>query len=93
VVGLLRNCATTPITVQAARLLNQVGESHVAAAGRFMVAPPPPAQPGIALPEGRLAGAQPLPGQVPIAPTPGSQPARWCWSCAPAGQGSSVWTP
>jgi hypothetical protein len=70
VVGLLRNCATAPITVQAARLLNQVGEGHTAATGRFLVAPVPPAQPGIVLPAGELARAQPLPGQVTIAPTP-----------------------
>jgi hypothetical protein len=70
VVGLLRNCATAPLTVQAARLLNQVGEGHTAVAGRFVVTPVPPAQPGSALPERQLVGAQPLPGQVTIAPTP-----------------------
>jgi hypothetical protein len=72
VVGLLRNCATASITVQAARLLSQDGEGHTAAAGRFVVAPVPPAQPGIVIPAGQLARAQPLPGQVTIAPTPGS---------------------
>jgi hypothetical protein len=75
VVGLLRNCATAPITVQAARLLNQVGQGHTAIAGRFVVAPVPPAQPGIALPVGQLSGAQPLPGQVAVAPTP-ARPTR-----------------
>jgi hypothetical protein len=72
VVGLLRNCATASITVQAARLLNQDGEGHTAAAGRFVVAAVPPAQPGIVLSAGQLARAQPLPGQVTIAPTPES---------------------
>jgi hypothetical protein len=56
--------------VQAARLLNQVGQGHTAIADRFVVAPVPPAQPGIALAQGQLAGAQPLPGQVAIQPTP-----------------------
>jgi hypothetical protein len=70
VVGLLRNCATTPITVDAARLLNQVGEGHTATASRFLVAAVPRAQPGIVVPAGELARSQPLPGQVTIAPTP-----------------------
>jgi hypothetical protein len=70
VVGLLRNCATTPITVQAAGLLNQVGEGHTATTGRFVVATAPPAQPGVALPAGQLAGTLPLPSQATIAPTP-----------------------
>jgi hypothetical protein len=72
VVGLLRNCATSPLSLHAARLLSQVGEGHTAAAGRFVVAAVPPAQPGIVLSAGQLARAQPLPGQVTIAPTPGS---------------------
>jgi hypothetical protein len=37
-----------------------------------VVSPVPPAQPGIVIPAGQLAGAEPLPGQVAIAPTPGS---------------------
>jgi hypothetical protein len=69
VVGLLRNCATASITLQAAWLLNQDGEGHTAATSRFVVAPVPPAQPGIVLPAGQLARAQPLPGQVTIEPT------------------------
>jgi hypothetical protein len=75
VVGLLRNCATAPITVEAARLLNQVGQGHTAIASRFVVAPVPPAQPGSALAQRHLAGAHPLPGQVTIAPTP-ARPTR-----------------
>jgi hypothetical protein len=71
VVGLLRNCATSPVSIHAARLLNQVGEGHTAPASRFLVAPVPPAQPGIILPTGQLGGTQPLPGQVTIQPTPG----------------------
>jgi len=55
VVGLLRNCATTPITLQATQLLNQDGEGHSATPGRFWVAPVPPAQPGIILPAGPLS--------------------------------------
>jgi hypothetical protein len=72
VVGLLRNCATTPVGLHAARLLNQAGEGHTATVSRFWVAPVPPAQPGIVLPAGQLAGTQPLPGQVTVQPTPGS---------------------
>jgi hypothetical protein len=72
VVGLLRNCATSPVSLHAARLLNQVGEGHTAAATRLVVAPVPPARPGVVLPAGQLAGTQPLPGQVTVQPTPGS---------------------
>jgi hypothetical protein len=72
VVGLLRNCATSPLSLHASQLLSQVGEDHTAAAGRFVVAAVPPAQPGIVLSAGQLARAQPLPGQVTLAPTPGS---------------------
>ena len=70
VVGLLRNCATTPITVQAAQLLNQDGEVHTATTGRFRIATAPPAQPGIVLPVGQLASTQPLPGGVTVQPAP-----------------------
>jgi hypothetical protein len=70
VVGLLRNCATTPITVQAARLLNQDGEGHTATTGRFLIATAPPAQPGTVLPVGQLASTQPLPGGVTVQPVP-----------------------
>jgi len=70
VVGLLRNCATAPITVQAAQLLNQDGAGHTATIGRFLVATAPPAQPGMVLPAGQLAGAQPLLGGVTVPPTP-----------------------
>jgi hypothetical protein len=71
VVGLLRNCATVPITIRAAQLLNQDGEGHTATTGRFWVAPAPPAQPGIVLPAAQLASAQPLPGGgVTVPPTP-----------------------
>jgi hypothetical protein len=71
VVGLLRNCATTPITIQAARLLNQHGGGHTASSGRFLIATVPPARPGIALPAGQLASdSAALPGRVTVAPTP-----------------------
>jgi hypothetical protein len=70
VVGLLRNCATVPITVQAAQLLNQDGAGHTATTGRFLIATAPPAQPGIARLAGQLASTQPLPGGVAVAPTP-----------------------
>jgi hypothetical protein len=70
VVGLLRNWATAPITLQAARLLNQDGEGHSTTPGRFWVAPAPPAHPGSILPAGQLSAAQPLPGQVTVQPTP-----------------------
>jgi hypothetical protein len=70
VVGLLRNCATAPITVQAARVLNQDGEGHTITTGRFWVISAPPAQPGIVLPAGQLSGGQPLPGRVTVQPTP-----------------------
>jgi hypothetical protein len=70
VVGLLRNCATTPITVQAAQLLNQDGAGHTATTGRFLIATAPPAQPGTVLPVGQLASTQPLPGGVTVQPAP-----------------------
>jgi hypothetical protein len=70
VVGQLRNCATVPITIRAAQLLNQDGEGHTATTGRFWVAPAPPAQPGIVLPAAQLASTQPLPGGVTVPPTP-----------------------
>jgi hypothetical protein len=70
VVGQLRNCATLPITIRAAQLLNQDDEGHTATTGRFWVAPTPPAQPGIVLPAAQLASAQPLPGGVAVPPTP-----------------------
>jgi hypothetical protein len=70
VVGLLRNCATVPITIRAAQLLNQDGEGHTATTGRFWVAPAPPAQPGIVLLAAQLASAQPLAGGVTVPPTP-----------------------
>lgn len=70
VVGLLRNCATTPITIQAAQLLNQDGEGHTATTGRFLIASAPPAQPGVALPARQLASARPLPGHITVTPTP-----------------------
>jgi hypothetical protein len=70
VVGLLRNCATAPITIQAAQLLNQHGAGHTATTGRFLIASAPPAQPGIALPAHQLASARPLPGQITVTPTP-----------------------
>jgi hypothetical protein len=70
VVGLLRNCATAPITIQAAQPLNQHGAGHTATTGRFLIATAPPAQPGIALAGSQLASAQPLPGEVTVPPTP-----------------------
>jgi hypothetical protein len=70
VVGLVRNCATVPITVQAAQLLNQEGAGHTATTGRFLIATVPPAQPGVVLPAGQLASTQPLPGGVIVQPTP-----------------------
>jgi hypothetical protein len=70
VVGLLRNCATTPITLQATQLLNQDGAGHTATTGRFLLATAPPAQPGIVLPVGQLASTQPLPGGVTVQPAP-----------------------
>jgi hypothetical protein len=70
VVGLLRNCATTPITLQATQLLNQDGAGHTATTGRFLIATAPPAQPGIVLRAGQLASAQPLTGGVTVQPTP-----------------------
>jgi hypothetical protein len=70
VVGLLRNCATTPITIQTAQLLNQDGEGHAASSGRFLITTVASARPGIALPAEQLANARPLPGQVTVAPTP-----------------------
>jgi hypothetical protein len=70
VVGLLRNCATAPITLQAARLLSQDGEGHTITTGRFWVAPAPPTQPGIVLPAAQLSAGQPLPGRVTVPPTP-----------------------
>jgi hypothetical protein len=70
VVGLLRNCATGPIIIQAARLLNQDGEGHTITAGRFWVGSVPPAQPGSILPAGQLSAGQPLPGRVAVQPTP-----------------------
>jgi hypothetical protein len=69
VVGLLRNCATASITVHAAQLLNQEG-GHTITTGRFLIAPAPPAQPGVVLPESQLASARPLSGQATIEPTP-----------------------
>jgi hypothetical protein len=70
VVGLLRNCAASPVSIHVARLLNQVGEGHTATASRFLVASVPPAQPGSVLPTDQLSGTQPLPGQVTVQPTP-----------------------
>jgi hypothetical protein len=70
VVGLLRNCATGPISVQAAQLLNQDGAGHTATTGRFLIATVPPAQPGIILLGGQLASMQPLPGRVTVQPAP-----------------------
>jgi hypothetical protein len=70
VMGLLRNCATAPITIQAAQLLNQHGAGHTATTGRFLIATVPPAQPGIVLPAGQLASTQPLPGGVTVQPAP-----------------------
>jgi len=92
VVGLLRNCATTPVAIHGDRLLNQVGESHTATAIRFLVALVPPAKPGSVLPMGELARAQPLPARSLLRPRPTGQPARWCWSCARAGQRRFGWT-
>jgi hypothetical protein len=87
VVGLLCNCAMSPVIVHAARLLNQVGEGYTAAASRFVVASVPPAQPGMLLPAGQLAGAQPLPRQVTIQPTLNRPTRALVWNSARAGQG------
>jgi hypothetical protein len=70
VVGLLRNCATGPITMHSARLLNVAGQSHAVVPGRFWVASIPPSRPGIVLAAGQLATAKPLPGRVRVEPTP-----------------------
>jgi len=72
VVGLLRNCATSPITIHGASVLAAVGAGHTATTSRLLIIPAPPAQPGTTVPGQQLADAQPLPGHVRVEPTPDS---------------------
>jgi hypothetical protein len=72
VVGLLRNCATGPIAIYAAKVLAAAGDGHTATTGRFFITGAPPAQPGAIVAGQQLAGVQPLPGAVTVQPTPNS---------------------
>jgi len=50
VVGLLRNCATSPVAILGASVLAAVGDGHTVTTSRFFITPAPPAQPGTIVP-------------------------------------------
>jgi hypothetical protein len=78
VVGLLRNCATTPITVQAAQLLNQDGEVHTATTGRAS-----------SCPWASSPAHSHSPAASPSSPPPRRPPMRWSLNCTPAARVAS----